>query len=115
MKARCIYCLEEKPPEAFTGREHVTPQAYGRFENNLALRCCCGGCTTYFGRGIDMKFGRDSVEAVVRVNAGLKSAQEFKSLGRRSTSYVEIQGGPYAGAKGYVTANRDGDDGTLGV
>jgi len=33
---RCIWCLETKPESAFN-REHVIPEAFGKFENNLVL------------------------------------------------------------------------------
>jgi len=112
---RCIYCLEEKPASAFSGREHVTPQAFGRFDtNNLVLRCVCDDCNNYFGREIDQKLARDSAEALDRVNVGIKLPKDFQSLGRRSTTYVEFQEGPLAGGKGYAVASRN-DDNTLGV
>jgi plasmid stabilization system protein ParE len=112
---RCIYCLEEKPASAFSGREHVTPKAFGRFDtNNLVLRCVCDDCNNYFGREIDQKLARDSAEALDRVNVGIKSAKDFQSLGRRSTTYVQFQEGPLAGGKGYAVASRNGDN-TLGV
>lgn len=112
---RCIYCLADRDKGAFSGREHVTPQAFGTFEpRNLVLRCVCDDCNGYFGREIDLKLGRDSPEALDRVTQGIKSARDFKSLGSRSTSYVEFQDGPAAGGKGYAVASRDADD-NLGV
>lgn len=110
---RCIYCLEEKGPEHFRGREHVIPQAFGRVgENNFVLKCVCDECNNDLGRTIDEKLARDSAEALDRINKGLKTPAEFQSLGRRSTSHVEILEGPLAGGKGYNVAS-DGDG--LGV
>jgi hypothetical protein len=111
---RCIYCLEDKDVRAFTGREHVVPQAFGVFTNNLVLKCVCDDCNHYLGRELDLKLARDSPEAFDRITVGLKSATEFESLGRRSTSHVEFQEEPLAGGKGYAIASRDGGE-TLGV
>jgi len=111
---RCIYCLEDKDASAFKGREHVTPQAFGLFTNNLVLKCVCDDCNRYFGRELDLKLARDSPEAFDRITVGLKPATEFESLGPRSTSHVEFQEGPLVGGKGYAVASRDGGE-TLGV
>jgi hypothetical protein len=35
---RCIYCQQERPPEFYEKVEHVLPQSFGRFLNNLTLR-----------------------------------------------------------------------------
>jgi hypothetical protein len=107
---RCIYCLEEKGPEDFHGREHVIPQAFGCVgTNNMVLKCVCDACNYEFGRTIDLKLARDSAEGLDRVNRGLKPASEYKSLGARSTSRVEFKEGPLAGGKGYhVPSQGDG-------
>jgi len=106
---RCIYCLVEKDESSFHGREHVIPQAFGLFDgNNLVLKCVCDDCNKFFGDGIDLKLARDSVEAIERINVGLKSAADFKSLGPKSTSHVEIKEGPLAGALGFNAANPEG-------
>lgn len=115
MLVRCIYCLEEKPAAAFKGREHVMPQAFGVFDTkNLVLKCVCDDCNNYFGREIDRKLAQDSAEAIDRINLGIKAAKDFQSLGRRSTSHIEVMEGPLAGGLGYAVANRDGGD-DLGV
>lgn len=106
---RCVYCLEDKSAEAFAGREHVMPQAFGRFSpTNLVLRCVCDACNGAFGRGIDEKLARDSAEAIDRVLQGVKPASEYKGLGARSTSHVEFVDGNLAGGRGYAIANPDG-------
>ena len=62
---RCIYCLEDKPPEAFN-REHVVPEAFGVFANNLVLlKTVCEGCNSTFGRELDLFLGRDSFEGII--------------------------------------------------
>ena len=107
---RCIYCLEEKDETAFTGREHVLPQAFGTFDGfNFVLRCVCDDCNGFFGKTIDRKIARDSAEGVDRVLSGLKPAAEYEHLGKKSTLRVEITEGPYAGLEGYLEANPSGD------
>ncbi|MBX3205857.1 MAG: hypothetical protein KF764_12360 [Labilithrix sp.] len=106
--------MEEEPTVTFSGREHVTPQAFGRFEtNNLVLKCVCDACNHYFSHYIDRKLARDSAEAIDRITMGLKSPKDFQSMGRRSTMYAEFMEGPMAGRKGYAIPSRDGK--TLGV
>jgi hypothetical protein len=104
---RCIYCLAEKVEGAFN-REHVLPQAYGTFEKSLVLTCVCEDCNSYFGRELDLKLARDTAEAIDRVAVGLKDASQFESLGKRSTTYVEIKDGPMKGAFAYHAPNPDG-------
>jgi hypothetical protein len=106
---RCIYCLEDKPIAAFN-REHVIPQSYGRFDgNNLVLDCVCTSCNTEFGKTIDEKLARDSIEAIERVRIGLKKAAEYRSLGRRSTTEVAFDlEGPMRGARGYYVPGEEG-------
>ena len=108
---RCIYCLTEKDPTHFRGREHVTQQAFGVFDtNNLVLKCVCDDCNLQIGKTIDMKLARDAIEAVARVQDGVLPAAEYKHLGGRSTSYVEIMEGPLAGWRGFNVANAGGSD-----
>ncbi len=107
---RCIYCLEEKDPTFFTGREHVMLQSFGLFDGkNFVLKCVCDACNKFFGDTIDLKLARDSIEAIGRIHVGLKSAAEYESLGKRSTSRVEFMEGPMAGGWGYNIANPNGE------
>ena len=46
----CIYCLEDRPQSCFTKVEHVVPQSFGRFKNNLTLHEIV--CGRYFVPGI---------------------------------------------------------------
>lgn len=112
---RCIYCLEDKGIEAFRGREHVMPQAFGTFDSkNLVLRCVCDPCNNYFGKELDRKLAYDSAEGLDRYTLGLKDPTKFQTPGAKRTSYLEFQEGPVAGGKGYTIASRDGGN-TLGV
>jgi HNH endonuclease len=101
----CIYCLERKPETEFN-REHVVPQAFGTFdEDNLVLDCVCRACNQYLGDTIDRKLARDSIEGLDRFWSGMKPTSEFKSYGRKSTTFVEFKEGPMAGIRGYLHPN----------
>lgn len=77
---KCIYCLEDLEPAAFD-TDHVIPQAFGRFANNLTLTTCvCNGCNNYFGWNLELFLGRDSIEALRRIQYGLKPIQEIADL-----------------------------------
>jgi hypothetical protein len=105
----CIYCLEKKPDEAFNA-VHVVPQAFGQFEGNLVLGCVCTECNDYFGRTIDLKLARDSIEGIDRYWSGMKPVSEFKSLSARSTTSARFKEGSIYGEEGYPAANADGED-----
>jgi hypothetical protein len=110
---RCIYCMAEKPHTDFN-RDHVIPEAFGLFEGNFVLTCVCTDCNTFFGQTVEMKLARDSLEGHDRVRTGLRPATEYKSIGKRSTTYVEFgDDSPVPGAHGYLVAPKDGQE--LGV
>ena len=78
---RCIYCLETKPIDAFN-REHIIPQAFGKFEMGkgggpVTIRCVCKDCNQRFGDTLDHVLGRTSIYGVLRLNEGLKDPAEF--------------------------------------
>src|SRR5437764_15461655 len=65
----CVYCRSTGPPEK---REHVMSQALGTFEQNWTLDCVCDGCNEYFANHLELALGRDSGEALLRLELGLK-------------------------------------------
>jgi hypothetical protein len=74
---RCIYCSPNKPSLESHNREHVIPEAFGLFKNNLVLNeGVCSKCNGFFGRTIDRFLGRGSVEAVRRLDYRLKPPEE---------------------------------------
>lgn len=100
MVAVCIYCKELR--EDFAKAEHVLPQQFGLFENNLTLhRVVCDACNSFFGDGLETYLGRDTPDGLNRFLLGVKDASEYKSLGRRSTMEFRIEDGPYAGARAF--------------
>lgn len=74
---KCIYCLDEKAESYFKHTDHVIPQAFGRFQNNLTLNeLVCDDCNQYFGENIELYLGRDSLEGIARYNYGISSEKE---------------------------------------
>jgi hypothetical protein len=106
---RCIYCSEDKDASAFN-REHVLNQAFGRFETNLVLRCVCQSCNQELGDTVDLVLGRDSMEGYDRIATGVKSASEFKSMGRKGRTRIEFaKDGPLRGALGHPITSMTGE------
>src|SRR5438132_104065 len=73
----CIYCPSTVPP---TKREHVMSQAMGTFEQNWTLDCVCDECNHYFSGALELALGRDSVEAFLRVEYGVKPPHAVNNL-----------------------------------
>lgn len=106
-KHRCIWCLSEKDEGEFN-IEHVVPEAFGTFEDNLTLKnTVCEGCNSYFSRELEPWISRDSFEGFERFRRGQKSPEDFKSLGTRSTTRSKIADGLYAGAAAFTIPGRD--------
>jgi hypothetical protein len=95
----------ERKPESDFNREHVVPEAFGAFGNNLVLDCVCTACNSFFGNTIDLKLARDSIAGLSRFWAGMKSAADYKSLGRNSTTTVRLQDGAIHGSMGHFGPN----------
>jgi hypothetical protein len=92
----CIYCTSTQPRSK---REHVMPQAVGTFEQNWTLDCVCDDCNKYFGDNFELPLGRDSLEAILRVQHGVKpSAALDKILYRRLSLFLQATG-PFDGIR----------------
>ena len=81
---RCIYCLLELPEDQFN-TEHIVPRQLGSFETVqndpvTLLLTVCADCNSYFGKTIELAFGRDSIEAVYRLQYGQKRPREFQGF-----------------------------------
>lgn len=98
----CIYCLEDQNQSSFTKVEHVLPQSFGRFKNNLTLHnSVCDGCNKYFGDNLEIALGHDTYEGGLRFDYGLRQPSEFKSLGKKTRLTVRIHEGEFKGAYAY--------------
>jgi hypothetical protein len=95
----CIYCQQERSINSFTKTEHVLPQSFGRFRQNMTLNnVVCDQCNKYFGDNLEIFLGRDTFEGQLRFKHGVKNARDFKSVGRKSRIAVKSTEGDFAGA-----------------
>lgn len=79
-KITCIYCMESKPVNKFD-REHVLPEAFGRFNNALVLHdIVCKDCNQYFGNTVDKILARGSMQGAIRYFRGIKPLKEFRDV-----------------------------------
>ncbi len=98
----CIYCLEDKPASSFTKADHVIPQSFGAFKNNLTLQnTVCDDCNQYFGDQLELALARDSFEGLSRYEFGVKAPDQFKSVGKKTRITTKIAEGPWKGSFAY--------------
>ncbi len=95
---RCIYC-GERDPERFSGREHVIPQAFGKFGTQTpTLKSVCDGCNAAFGKELDEMLSRDTFEGVLRYRQGKFSSEKRVQRRLRFTLADEGEAGQFVGA-----------------
>jgi hypothetical protein len=68
---KCVYCLQDKPESEFN-KEHVTPQAFGMFQQNLTLHNnqVCKRCNKFFSDEMETVISEDSYEGLLRRTNG---------------------------------------------
>ncbi len=103
----CIYCGSRTVPSK---REHVMSRALGSFDQNWTLDCVCDECNQYFADKLELALGRDSREALLRLDLGLKPATEAsKLLNRRVRSRVQDPG-QFDGTRLVLAPSKDGNE-----
>jgi hypothetical protein len=103
----CIYCCSVEPR---VGREHVIPQGLGMFEQNWTLPEVCDVCNGRFGRELDIHLTRDSVEAYLRLDLGLKPASAASKLREKRIKGTLWATGPLHGSRVRIEPSCDGDE-----
>lgn len=86
-------------------REHVIPQAFGKFRSNLVLHCVCAACNHFFSTELERPFAHDSGEAFVRMYFGLRDEESAADTSCVTTFNVP---GPWFGANVRVRPSRTG-------
>lgn len=82
MNITCIYCKESKIASDF-GREHVLPEAFGKFKDTLVLHdAVCRECNQYFGNTLDNRLARGSMQGAIRYFRGVKPLKKFRDVDR---------------------------------
>lgn len=103
----CIYCRSTRPT---TKREHVMPRALGTFEQNWTLDCVCDECNQYFADNLELPLGRDSREALFRIDLGMKPATGAAQLLNRRLKTSLHDPGQFDGIRLVMSASEDGTD-----
>jgi hypothetical protein len=99
---KCVYCLQDKPSTAFTKAEHVIPQSFGLFKNNLTLiNLACDDCNQLFGNELELTLARDTIEGALRFEHQIKEAKDFKPFGKESRIVIQMPEGELKGIWGY--------------
>ncbi|MHA1790476.1 MAG: HNH endonuclease [Candidatus Helarchaeota archaeon] len=108
MKIKCIYCLKEKNTNEFRKREHVIPQMFGTFKNNLVLHnFVCDKCNQYFGDTIELALGRDTIEGIImRAQLGMINKELPKKFKRLK---FKIPSGDHKGKIARLIMSKNGE------
>jgi hypothetical protein len=106
---KCIYCHDVKDESAFN-REHVIPEAFGTFEQNMVLHhVVCETCNTYFADHLEIKLARDSIEGLNRYKHNVKRPERKTAFGRAGLLQFRIDdGGFHHGAQMWWGPSDDG-------
>ena len=101
----CIYCRSTVTPMKC---EHVMSRALGTFGQNWTLDCVCDECNQYFADNLELPLGRDSREALLRIDLGLKSTAAADQLLNRRVKTSLVDPGQFGGIRLVLRASEDG-------
>lgn len=101
----CIYC---RAVGVSFDRDHVIPEAFGKFKNNLVLTCVCHECNQYFGRTLELSLARDSGEGFLRFRRGVKPAMKVSQLKHIRIQFTVHEPGPWMGAQAIFVPDPSG-------
>jgi hypothetical protein len=105
----CIYCREFKTASDFN-REHVVPDAFGRYEGAFVLTTVCSTCNAYFGDRLDIRLARESIEGLDRYEHGVKNPTGKTQFGRSGLLRARVNDGGFAdGAEVWWGPSPEGD------
>jgi hypothetical protein len=100
---KCIYCLIDKALDDFKKREHIVPQAFGKFKNNHVLHnLVCDDCNSALGDSIELIYARDSLDGLLRTELKVKPERDFKSRGLNAKIKCIYKEGIFKGASCYL-------------
>lgn len=103
----CVYCGATSSKRF--PKEHVLPQAFGKFENNLVLRCVCGGCNSYFSRELELFLARDTFYAILRARYGITLVDVPRTKKSRIKMTIKVPG-PWDGMRVILRPDPGGKD-----
>ena len=74
-------------------------RALGTFEHNWTLNCVCDTCNQYFADHLELALGRDSREALLRIDLGLRPASAASNLLNRRIKMTLQDPGQFDGVR----------------
>jgi hypothetical protein len=83
-------------------------RALGTFEHNWTLDCVCDACNQHFADNLELPLGRDSREAITRIELGLKPAAAATQLLHRRIKTSLEDPGQFDGIRLKMSASEDG-------
>jgi hypothetical protein len=89
-------------------RDHVIPEAFGKFENNFVLTCVCKSCNKFFGDEPELVLSRNSREAILRLHHGVKALAGTAQLKYDNAELTVNEPGPWRGARIILAADPTG-------
>ena len=99
---KCIYCLKDDAEVSFNKTEHVLSQSFGLFKNNFTLNgIVCDSCNKYLGDNLEIVLARGTLEGAWRYDFGIKSPEEYNSIGKRDRVVIKVEEGPFKGSYAY--------------
>ena len=112
---KCIYCLESKPKDEFN-KEHIVPQQLGTFMTTriddpiTLLLTVCKQCNNFFGKKFESTLGRNSIEALYRLQYGLKRLEKFRGFDDERVKFRIPENMPAAGVILTAVPHPEGED-----
>lgn len=95
---KCIYCLEDKDSGEFS-RDHVIPESFGTFKNNLTLiEKVCEECNCELGRQLEFYLGVATYEGIMRYDFNIKDPKDLKGKPYSSNVVIKVGEGKLKGA-----------------
>jgi hypothetical protein len=85
-------------------------RAVGTFEQNWTLDCVCDECNQYFADNLELPLGRDSREALFRIDLGLKPAAAAAQLLNRRVKTSLRDPGQFDGIRVLLRPSEDGTE-----
>lgn len=83
-------------------------RALGTFEHNWTLDCVCDECNQHFADNLELPLGRDSREAIARIELGLKPPAAAAQLLHRRVKTSLQDSGQFGGIRLKMSASEDG-------
>jgi uncharacterized protein len=85
-------------------------RALGTFAQNWTLGCVCDSCNHYFANNLELALGRDSREALLRIELGLRPPSAASDLLNRRVKMSLQDSGHFDGIRVVLQPSEDGTE-----